>query len=322
MMTTHSDLKGSTDVPKRSTRSISTATVRDLAWLIPRGLPNLLAVLFALALSGCMAKSTPPGAAIVGGKVGRAGFTYLRWEQGLEIMIWHDLDSSSNHGSGSTGDPVYHLSGYALSSDGRRVDWQAQTTDGTTAQFWIDGVSYDLASGALFIVTTRDGATKVKQFHRDLSGVQSDDNSCVDFARGDPDLARFIDGLIGVYSLTDLVDDLRALGLAVVATERPVDHGFVIEGVRILVGDTPVFVYEFEEATAAQTAAAGVSTDAYSMTIVRTEGEMTYEHHGDWVEMPHVYLKGRVIVVMGDDPLVVDALDTLLGPPLASRSPR
>jgi hypothetical protein len=287
-----------------------------------RHLCALVAVLLGLAFSGCMPKSTPPGAAIVGGKVGRGGFTFLRWEQGLEIMIWHDLDSSSNHGSGSTRDPIYRLSGYASSSDGRRVDWQAQTMDGRTAQFWIDGVSYDLASGALFIVMTRDGATRIKQFYRELSAVQSDYDSCVDFARGDPDLARLIDGLIGVYSLTDLVDDLRALGLAVVATERPVDHGFAIEGVRILVGNTPVFVYEFEEATAAQTAASGVSTDAYSMTITRSEGRMTYEHHGDWEETPHVYLKGRVIVVTGDDPLVVDALDTLLGPPLASQSPR
>lgn len=152
----------------------------------------LVALLLVLAFGGCMPKSTPPGAAIVGGKVGRAGFTFLRWEQGLKIMIWHDLDSSLNHGSGSTGDAVYHLSGYASSPGGRRVDWQVQTTDGKTAQFWIDGVSYDLASGALFIVMTRDGATRVEQFYRDLSGVQSDYDSCVDFARGDPDLARFI----------------------------------------------------------------------------------------------------------------------------------
>jgi hypothetical protein len=180
---------------KRSTRSISTAAVRGLAWLIPRGLPNLLAVLFAVALSGCMTKSTPPGAAIVGGKVGRAGFTFLRWEQGLEIMIWHDLDSSSNHGSGSTGDPVYRLSGSASSPDGRRVDWQAQTMDGMAAQFWMDGVSYDLAKGALFVVTTRNGTTDVKQLFRDLSGIQADYDSCVAFAKGDPDLVRLIDGL-------------------------------------------------------------------------------------------------------------------------------
>lgn len=127
---------------------------------------------------------------------------------------------------------------------------------------------------------------------------------------------------VPVYSLADLIDDLRALGFTVVATERPVDHGFAIEGTRVLVEDTPVFVYEFEEVAVAQTAATGVSTDAYSMTVTRTEGVMTHVHHSDWLETPHIYLKGRVIVLTGDDPLVVDALDTVLGPPLASSSPR
>jgi hypothetical protein len=171
----------------------------------------LLGMLLVLALSGCY-RSTPPGAAIVGGKVGRGGFTFLRWKQGLAIMIWHDLASSSSQGSDSTGDPVYHLSSHALSSDGRRVDWQAQTTDGKTAQFWIDGESYDLASGALFIVTTQNGATMVNQLHRDLSNVQPDYDSCVDFARGDPDLARFMDGLSDSQTETQisgLVDRAR-----------------------------------------------------------------------------------------------------------------
>lgn len=124
-----------------------------------------------------------------------------------------------------------------------------------------------------------------------------------------------------VYSLADLIDDLRASGFTVVTTERPVDHGFPIQGVRVLVEDAPVYVYEFGEATAAQTSAASVSTDNYSMTITHTEGEVTHVHHSDWLETPHVYLKGRVIVVTGDDSRVLDALDTLLGPSLASRSP-
>jgi hypothetical protein len=160
----------------------------------PRYVCALLALLLVLALSGCY-RSTPPGADIAGGKVGRGGFTFLRWKQGLAIMIWHDLDSASTHGSGSTGDPVYRLSGSASSLDGRHVNWQAQTTDGKTAKFWIDDVSYDLAGGALFIVTTRNGTTEVKQLYRDLSAVQANYDSCVTFARGDSELARLIDGL-------------------------------------------------------------------------------------------------------------------------------
>jgi hypothetical protein len=160
----------------------------------PRGLCALLIVLLALAPSGCY-RSTPPGAAIAGGKVGDGGFTFLRWKQGLAIMIWHDLDSCSNRGAGTAGDPIYRLTGFASSLDGRRVSWQVQTMDGKTGQLWIDDMSYDLAAGTLFIVTTRNGPTHIQQLYRDLSGVRPDYESCVAFARGDPDLARMIDGL-------------------------------------------------------------------------------------------------------------------------------
>jgi hypothetical protein len=121
------------------------------------------------------------------------------------------------------------------------------------------------------------------------------------------------------YSLPDWVEDLRALGLVIVSTERPVDHGFAIKGVRILADEVPVFIYEFADAEAAQMAAAGVTTGEYSVTIARTEGEVAYETHGDWVETPHVYSKGRLIVMTGNDPGVLEALSGVLGPSLSSR---
>jgi hypothetical protein len=161
------------------------------------GLRALPVVLLAVALSGCLVRSMPPGADIAGGKVGQAGFTYLRWQQGLAIMVWHDLDSAMNHGSGTAGDPVYRLRGHAASPDGRRVEWQVETTDGKTARFRVDGVDYDLDAGALFVLTIQDGVTGVKQLDRDLSGVQTDYESCVAFARSQPELVRLIDGPSG-----------------------------------------------------------------------------------------------------------------------------
>ena len=47
---------------------------------------------------------------------------------------------------------------------------------------------------------------------------------------------------------------------------------------------------------------------------VPSEPVATYVRHSGGLETPHVYLKGRVIVVSGDDPRVVDVLDTLLAP--------
>ena len=124
------------------------------------------------------------------------------------------------------------------------------------------------------------------------------------------------------YSMTDLVADLSAVGLAVEATQERVDHGFSIQGQRVLVEGIPVFVYEFADATAADTAFAGVSVDEYSMTITRLQGQLTIDTHGDWLETPHVYKRGRLIAIVGDGTDLTNALDAAMGAPLSSPGAR
>ena len=119
------------------------------------------------------------------------------------------------------------------------------------------------------------------------------------------------------YGFTDLREDLRAAGLTVEPTGMMVDHGFAIKGRRVLVDDEPIFVYEFGDVATAEAAAAGVSADAGSITVTRTEGDVTIEVHGDWVETPHLYKKGRLIVISGDNPGVLSILDAILGPQFA-----
>jgi heat shock protein HslJ len=118
------------------------------------------------------------------------------------------------------------------------------------------------------------------------------------------------------YNLADLIEDLRAAGLTVEPSGQLVDHGFTIKGRRVVVNDAPIFVYEFADIAAAETASAGVSADRYSMTITRAEGGATVVVHSDWVETPHLYKKGQLIVISGDHPDVLNALDAVLGPRL------
>lgn len=119
------------------------------------------------------------------------------------------------------------------------------------------------------------------------------------------------------YSLADLTDDLRAAGLTVEAPDMEVDHGFAIKGRRVLVDGKPLFVYEFADAATAEAAAANVSVDAGSMTVTRTEGNLTIEVHGDMTEAPHLFKKGRLIAISGDNPGVLKVLEVLLGPQFA-----
>ena len=137
-------------------------------------------------------RSTPPGASMAGGGLEQTSYVFLRWEEGLRIMIWYDaLKSGEGSGSGSTADPIYRYHGYAESPDGRRFDWEVQTADGKTALFTIDNTTYDLADGALFLITTASGKTEVKQLQRNLSDVEPNRDSIVAFSKSDPDVARF-----------------------------------------------------------------------------------------------------------------------------------
>jgi len=141
---------------------------------------------------GLSSRSTPPGANMAGGGLGQARYVFLRWKEGLKIMMWHDcLKSGRGSGSGSTTDPVYRYQGWAESSDGRRFEWEVQTADGKTALFKIDDTRYDLTDGRLFIVTMKNGKTQVRQLDRDLSNVQANQESIVAFARSDPHVAEF-----------------------------------------------------------------------------------------------------------------------------------
>jgi hypothetical protein len=154
----------------------------------------LLVVVVTTAVVACGRSSTPPGASKAMGSAERGGYLFLRWQEGLEVMLWHDLTGDSSADSvGSAAGRRYLERGSASSADGRKLTWEVQTVDGTTGDVQISGTRYDLAAGDLFLVTTRGGATAVRQLRRDLSAVPLDHDGILAFARNDPELAAFLD---------------------------------------------------------------------------------------------------------------------------------
>ncbi len=158
----------------------------------------LVSLCLGVFFSGCVVAATPPEAEVAAGVVfEQAGYEFMYWDEGLAIMIWHDFlgdsgTSSINGGGLFTPDPMYKLEGYAESRDGQRFEWDVQTRDGKTAQFWLDDTPYDLSQGTVFIVAKKSGQTEITQLKRDLSHIQPDHASCVEFAQRDADLAPFI----------------------------------------------------------------------------------------------------------------------------------
>jgi hypothetical protein len=152
-------------------------------------------LLIASFISSCSPKSTPPGANSIGGSIDGANYTYHYWQEGLALLIWHDFSygAESCSGTGSTEDPVYRLECTVQAQDGRQFGWQIHTRDGVKAEMWIDGRSYDLAQGAMFLVSSGEGETTVVQLQRDLSALNPDVESIAALASSDPDVVDFVD---------------------------------------------------------------------------------------------------------------------------------
>jgi hypothetical protein len=153
----------------------------------------LLVVLIATAVVACGGRSTPPGASKTLGSAEQGGYLFLRWQEGLEMMIWHDLTGEGTASSvGFVAGPFYIERGAAHAADGRSLAWEVQTRDGRAGEAQIGGDRYDLAAGTLFLVTTQGGTTEVRQLSRDLSAVPLDHDGILAFAWTDPDLAAFL----------------------------------------------------------------------------------------------------------------------------------
>jgi len=152
-----------------------------------------VSILLAGLFAGCSPKTTPPGASSIGGSVDGMAYSYHYWEEGLAVLIWHNFSYGGEgcSGTGSTEDPVYRLECSVESQDGRRFDWVVHTQDGVTAQVWIDGQSYDLDQGALFLVSAQPGETQVEQVQRDLSALTPTNEALEALVTTDSDIAGF-----------------------------------------------------------------------------------------------------------------------------------
>lgn len=83
-----------------------------------------------------------------------------------------------------------------------------------------------------------------------------------------------------------------------------------------MIGGEAIVIHEFRDAATACQEALSVSADGYA--ISRREGDVTRMTQIDWVNTPHFYCKGQLIVVyVGDDESILTALNDLLGPPFA-----
>jgi hypothetical protein len=148
-------------------------------------------------LSSCLMRATPPGPNSASGSIEGVSYTFHQWAQGLSVMIWHNLlpGTSSCGGSGSTSDPIYREECTVEDADGRSLEWQIHTTDGVTAEMWINGTEYNLANGRLFLIEYQNDTPQIVQLQDNLANLAANDESITAFAQANQDISNFIESV-------------------------------------------------------------------------------------------------------------------------------
>jgi hypothetical protein len=154
-----------------------------------------------IAVSGCSRTSAPIGPPPLGGPTGVVNWSAAAdnplpgvddgtaYHCGTAFVVWGDGDGG---GGGSVGTVEgVKVQGHLLARDKRRVEFQCNTKDGKTGQVTIDGMTYELANGNLFLVATGGNQSQVKQLKRSLAELKFDRESLRAFARSDQDVAGF-----------------------------------------------------------------------------------------------------------------------------------
>ena len=109
---------------------------------------------------------------------------------GTAFVLWSDAPGGGG-GSSSSSVQGVKCQGSLLARDRRRVEFRCETRDAKTGQVTIDGVTYDLTDGNLFLVSTASDRPQVKQLKRGLTELKFERESLEAFGKNDPDIAGF-----------------------------------------------------------------------------------------------------------------------------------
>jgi hypothetical protein len=111
-------------------------------------------------------------------------------DSGGTFVLWYDLagysvvDKGAAHEGGRFDGSVQ----YGI----RHFAWQCATSDAKSGTMTIDGRSFELAAGTLFLVSTSGGTVAVTQLNRDLTGISLDPGTFMTLAKNDSLIRSFV----------------------------------------------------------------------------------------------------------------------------------
>ena len=112
---------------------------------------------------------------------------------GTLFVIWTDFP---NGGGGNDSSNMHGVTfrGRLITSDQGQVNFSGESADGRSGKAVIDGNSYDLENGNLFLVTPGDNGYSIKQLKRDLGNRKFELTALQNFAKADTEIKEFFAG--------------------------------------------------------------------------------------------------------------------------------
>jgi hypothetical protein len=130
-----------------------------------------LVIAAGAVLAGCSGHSWGGGGHSFGeARAGGGAVDYTIEHLTCDGRVYFVLAADGCSGAGSGSGPTAR--GQLSAVDGRKVAWSCTTQDGTSGTVTIDGQTFDLAKGAVFLVSAKENKAKVHQLAVDMSKLQ------------------------------------------------------------------------------------------------------------------------------------------------------
>ncbi len=151
---------------------------------------SLLAFTLISFIAGC---NRNPGGTIGQVTIGETSCVYCAIGNTgkLALVVWID-EPDRVPARGIGGDPPFH--GEFRLKDGRKLAWNCSSRDGKTGRVEIAGLPYDLEKGGLFLVSTKEGGTKVEQLPIETVGgeIKTANEKLESLAKTDSKITAFM----------------------------------------------------------------------------------------------------------------------------------
>ena len=151
-------------------------------------------ILCLCAAAGCT-KGTPPRPKVGAGSafIGATTAQFATVDGQVAVVVWFNFKGKQDvvGSESSSASTTVQAQGNCRSIGGAHVVWRWETSDGKSGAVTVNGVSYDVANGSLFLVSAKGNDVQVRQLKREL-GMPAEAEAVEGLAKDDPDVAGFV----------------------------------------------------------------------------------------------------------------------------------